>query len=418
MNGSKPTDISTSKQNRSAISQQFLLEEVKTRQQVEEFRKLPFRIYANDPCWIPHIRQEVEQVFNPHQNTYFGHGEAIRWILRDARGEVVGRVAAFVNWRRAHTYQQPTGGMGFFECIDSQEAANTLFDACRTWLEERKLEAMDGPINFGENNKYWGLIVENFNLPPYYGQNYNPAYYVPLFENYGFQIYFKQFIFNRSFDESLPELFLRRVQRLKQKGGYRLANYQQRDAKIFARHFIEIYNDAWQTHDNFIQMTEKQAFNLLKQVKPIADEKLIQFVYHEDEPVAMMIALPNVNEVFKKVGDNMNLIGKLKFLYYKKLTRFNSCYGVVLGIKQKYQARGIEALFFDNLIKQRLHDQHFPYENYIVTWIGDFNPKMIRMMEALGCVKTRTMVTYRVLFDENAEFERSPVIGVPSERKK
>jgi hypothetical protein len=307
--------------------------------------------------------------------------------------------------------------MGFFECIDDQEAANVLFDASKAWLEEREIEAMDGPINFGENNKYWGLIIENFNKPPYYGQNYNPDYYVRLFENYGFQVYYRQMIFDKSFYEPLPELFQRRAERLKNDGAYEVVNYQKSKARVFARHFMEIYNDAWQTHDNFKQMTEKQAFSLLKQVKPIADDDLILFVYHHGEPVALMVALPNINEVFQKVGDNMNVVGKLKFLYYKMTLKFSSCYGVVFGVKQRFQARGIEALMFNRIRETTFKNSNYKYENYIVTWVGDINPKMIRVMEALGCVRSRTMATYRKLFDESVPFERSPIIGIKQKQK-
>lgn len=416
MNGSRQTDISVSRNPTRVSQQKFLIEEVRNSDQVEAFRALPFKIYQNDPNWVPHIRQEVEQVFDPAENTFFEHGEAIRWILRDHQGEVIGRVAAFVNWRKSHTYSQPTGGMGFFECIDNQDAANTLFDTCKNWLEDRDIEAMDGPINFGENNKYWGLIIENFNKPPYYGQNYNPEYYVRLFENYGFRVYYRQIIFDKSFYEPIPGLFQRRADRLRNEGEYQVVNYKKSEARKFARHFMEIYNDAWQTHDNFKQMTEKQAFALLKQIKPVADEDLIIFVYHQGEPVATMVALPNINEVYQKVGDNMNVIGKLKFLYYKTTMKFTSCYGVVFGVKQKFQGRGIEGLIFDTLRRENAQ-KGYKYENYIVTWIGDFNPKMIRVMEALGCVRSRTMATYRKLFDESAPFERSPIIGLKPREK-
>jgi hypothetical protein len=416
MNGSKNTATSTNDGKETpTLTQKYTLEEVKSKEQKEEFRNLPYKIYAGDPNWIPHIRQEVEQVFDKNHNPYFGHGEATRWIMRDAVGDVVGRVAAFVNWRRAKTYKQPTGGMGFFECIDDQEAANVLFDQCKAWLEEREIEAMDGPINFGENNKYWGLIVDNFNKSPYYGQNYNPEYYVRLFENYGFQVYYRQIVFDKTFYDPLPEIYQRRADRLKKEGHYRVTNFKKSQAEIFARHFIEIYNDAWQTHDGFKQMTEEQALAMLRQIKPVADEDLIYFVYYDAEPIAFMVALPNINEVYRKVGDNMNLMGKLKFLYHKMTMKFHSCYGVAFGVKQKYQARGVEGLIFDDLQTKALKEKNYKYDNYIVTWVGDFNPKMIRVMEALGCVKSRTMATYRKLFDENAVFERSPIIGAKKE---
>ncbi|MEM8969499.1 MAG: GNAT family N-acetyltransferase, partial [Bacteroidota bacterium] len=149
---------------------QFTFQAIRNNADKEAFRQLPYQIYQNDPNWVPHIRQEVEAVFDPNKNTFFTHGQAERWIMRNASGKVVGRVAAFINERKAHTFNQPTGGLGFFERIDDQEAAFALFDQCKAWLSERGMEAMDGPINFGENNKYWGLITENYDLKPYYGQ--------------------------------------------------------------------------------------------------------------------------------------------------------------------------------------------------------------------------------------------------------
>ncbi len=390
----------------------FTLISVRTAQDKEDFRQLPYRIYRGDPNWIPHIRQEVDAVFDPQQNTFFTHGTAERWVMKNPAGEVIGRVAAFINERKAHTFTQPTGGMGFFECIDDQAAAFALFDQCRKWLSERDMEAMDGPVNFGENNKYWGLITRNFELPPYYGQNYNPEYYIKFFEDYGFQIYFEQIIFHRSFHDLLPEVYQRRADRLKKQGTYKLVNYKKRESLKFARAFMDIYNDAWQTHDNFKAMTETQAMALLKQIKPVVDEDMLYFVYHEGQAVAFMIALPNINAIYRRVGDNMNLWGKLKFLYYQKTLPVREVYGVAFGVKQKYQMRGIEGLIFDDIIDIVQRTPNYKYDNYIVTWVGDFNPKMIRVMEALGAKQVRTLATYRKLFDENAVFERSPIIGL------
>ena len=394
----------------------FFFHPVSTAQDKEDFRQLPYHIYRGDPHWVPHIRQEVEAVFDPKQNIFFTHGQAERWIMKNSAGEVIGRVAAFINERKAHTFKQPTGGMGFFECINDQAAAFALFDQCRDWLSERGMEAMDGPVNFGENNKYWGLITRNFELPPYYGQNYNPEYYIKFFEDYGFRVYFEQIIFHRSFHDPLPEVYQRRADRLKKQGTYELVNYQKSESIKFARAFRDIYNDAWQTHDNFKEMTETQAMALLKQIKPVVDEDMLYFVYHEGEAVAFMIALPNINAIYRRVGDNMNLLGKLKFLYYQKTLSVREVYGVAFGVKQKYQMRGIEGLIFDDIIDIVQRTPEYKYDNYIVTWVGDFNPKMIRVMEALGAKQVRTLATYRKLFDENAAFERSPIIGAKSEK--
>src|ERR1700722_3059267 len=122
------------------------LAEVKDKKGVKDFTQIPFFIYKNDPNWVPHITQEIEEVFNRDKNPYFTHGDCIRWVLYDDDNKPIGRVAAFINNKTANTFEQPTGGMGFFECINNKEAALMLFDACKNWLTERGMKAMDGPI--------------------------------------------------------------------------------------------------------------------------------------------------------------------------------------------------------------------------------------------------------------------------------
>ena len=131
--------------------------------------KLPWRIYKNDPNWIPHLKQDIEKVFDLEKNKLLKvdketgkQGYIERWLLRDGKGEPIGRIAAFVNPKNAWENDQPTGGMGFFECIDDQKAANTLFDTARDFLKSKDMEAMDGPVNLGDRNMFWGLLIENF----------------------------------------------------------------------------------------------------------------------------------------------------------------------------------------------------------------------------------------------------------------
>ena len=172
------------------------LSEVLTLAQAREFLEFPVRLYAGDPNYVRPLDQDIETVFNREKNKYFRHGELIRWLLVDGAGKTLGRVAAFVNERTAHTFAQPTGGMGFFDCVDDQAAADMLLNGCRAWLLARGMQAMDGPINFGDRDQWWGLLIDNFG-PPLYTQNYNKPYYRRLLETYGFQLYFNQFTYFR-----------------------------------------------------------------------------------------------------------------------------------------------------------------------------------------------------------------------------
>lgn len=383
--------------------------EVNNKKTIKLFHKVPFVIYKNDPHWVPHLKQDVEKVFTPDANKAFRHGEACRWIATNDKGELIGRVAAFYNKKMAETNKQPTGGIGFFESINDKAVAFALLDTGKKWLEERGMEAMDGPINFGEKDKFWGLITENFERPPYYGQNYNPDYYVPFFEEYGFKVYYEQYIYYRSFLDKLQPEYLERAQRIANNPDYELRHIEKSNLEKYAEDFREVYNRAWgrRDGDSFKGMPKSQAMALLRSIKVLIDEDITWFAYYKGQPVAFYISLPEVNEIFKYVNGNLNWWGKLKFLYYKWRGVCKTSFGIVFGIDPEFQGRGVEGALF-NALGNTIQPTK-KYEHVVITWIGDFNPKMIRMLEVLGATKMRTMATYRFLFDRNASFERFPI---------
>ena len=167
----------------------FHLKEVKTRKDIREFHALQNQFYIYDPNWIQPLVNDVEAVFTPSRNTLLRNGEAIRWILVDTNNNPAGRVAAFYSRKIATGKEPPVGGMGFFECVNNYDAALVLFEACRNWLAEKGMKVMEGPVNFGERDRWWGLLADGF-LPPNYCMPYNPPYYRNFFEQYGFQNYF------------------------------------------------------------------------------------------------------------------------------------------------------------------------------------------------------------------------------------
>jgi hypothetical protein len=383
--------------------------EVKTKQEIAEFHKVPFIIYKDDKNWIPHLKQDVEKVFDKNKNKLFAEGgKAIRWILKDNNGNLIGRVAAFINPKTAYTFKQPTGGMGFFECINNEKAAFTLFDACKEWLQKHGMEAMDGPINFGEKNMFWGLLVENFTDISSYGMNYNLPYYRNLFENYGFKTYYEQYMYKRDLSVSAQPIFHRKYSQIKDDPDYKVTNIRGLSLEKVAEDFREVYNSAWSKHDGFKELSRDAAIKIMKAMKPALDKDIVVFVYYKNKPIAFWINLPELNQIFRYVNGNLNWIGKLKFLYHKWRHTPDIMTGIVFGVAKEFQGKGIEAAMI-------VWGEHHivPLKRYKTTtlsWIGDFNPKMIKVCENLGAEKYRTLITYRYLFDRNKPFERCPII--------
>lgn len=381
------------------------MHEVKTDSDKRMFLDMPVEIYKNDPNWIRPLDKDIEEVFDPEKNKYFKHGVCSRWLLMNDSGKAVGRVAAFINEK--YKNEQLTGGIGFFECINDPGAAHYIFDHCRKWLEEKGMEAMDGPINFGERDRWWGLQVEGFS-PPLYGMNYNPPYYQRLFESYGFQVYFNQICFALKVKKRLQEKFYLRHQELSKDGDFSVRKIEKSKLDKYAEDFTYIYNKAWAGHGGGKQLELRTVKKMFKTMKPVMDEDITWFTYYKEKPIAMWVNLPDLNQYFKHLNGKFGLFQKLYFLWLRQFGKCQRFVGLVFGVIPEFQGKGVDAFMIVEGAKV-IQGKH-KYEDYEMMWIGDFNPKMINIAENLGTHRSRKLVTYRYLFDREKEFKKHPIL--------
>jgi hypothetical protein len=372
------------------------------------FIRFPVDLYKST-SWIRPLDKDIEGIFDPKVNKTWRHGEAIRWLLYNDQNQVVGRIAAFTNSKTQDKDNgQPTGGVGFFECIDNQAAANLLFDTSKKWLQSKGMEAMDGPINFGDRNAWWGLLVDGFELEPNYQCNYNNRYYQSLFENYGFNMYFKQFTFARNTYDPLDPRLLEKALNIQKNPDYTFGHVKKNEVEKNAESFRKVYNAAWANHSGVPEMSQTQAVNVIRKMVPIMDEKIIWFGYYKGEPIAFYINLPEINQVFKFVNGKLNLLGKLKFLYHQWRQTNQKMLGIVFGIAPEHQGKGVDGALIE-ATRVMVQEEYKRYPYLELNWIGDFNPKMIRVAEQVGGDISKTHYTYRYLFDRTAPFERMPI---------
>ncbi|MDQ2657846.1 MAG: hypothetical protein M3Y60_10530 [Bacteroidota bacterium] len=383
---------------------------VTTPQHVREFLLLPVRLYKNTPCWIRPLDKDIESVFDPERNKTFRHGECIRWILQSDSGETIGRVAAFVNEKTVRkSNDQPTGGMGFFECINDRDAAFALFDECRKWLVDRGMEAMDGPINFGNRDRWWGLLVEGFDREPNYQCNYNFPYYKDHFEAYGFQVYFYQLTFWRTVQGPISDKLQRKAEIAAKDPDYEFRHLRKDEITLLPDYILKVYNKAWANRRDVPELTMAQARLIVKQMKPIMDIHLLYFGFYKGEPVSFFLSLPEINQIFKHVNGKLDLIGKIKFLWHSIMKTNKKAFGILFGVVPEHQAKGLDGAMV-NSSKKVLQEQYTRYSEYEMNWIGDFNPKMINVVEQVGAEISKRHATYRKLFDETKPFKRHPII--------
>jgi len=381
------------------------VEKVHTESHKKEFLEFPARLYQYDDHYIRPLDQDIESIFSPEKNKFHKNGECERFLFKNAQHKTVGKVAVFIN--KTYQQQQPTGGIGFFDCINDQDTANFIFDHCKNWLQQRGMEAMDGPINFGERDKFWGLVIEGF-IEPLYGMNYNFPYYKDLFENYGFKIYFEQLCFSRPIFAEVSRLFTLMHTKHSKNPNLSAKPMTKNNLKKFAEDFTEIYNKAWAAHGEGKCMHESKVLKMFKTMKPIINEHISWFVYENEKPIAMWMNLPDTNQWFKYLNGKFGIWEKLKFLWIRQFKKNEKMVGLVFGVVPEWQRKGLEGyMIWEGTQHLRKHTDFKVTE---MQWIGDFNPKMIKIAENLDTTVTRKLATYRYLFDRNKKFERHPIL--------
>ena len=371
------------------------------------FIQVNVQMNAGDPGYIRPLDKDIREVFDPRKNVAFTRGEAERWLLQNDEGRFIGRIAAFVldNYTNKGD-EQPTGCFGFFDCINDQQAANVLLNTAKAWLEQRGKQAMDGPVNFGERDKWWGLLIDGFHAP-LYRMNYNPPYYQQLFETYGLQIFFNQICMSRHLRPPLADKFVERHKRIEERGGFSASMIDLENIDKYAADFCEVYNKAWAQHEGGKEMSPENAQRMFRKMKPVIDPRLVWFAYHNQVPIAMYINLPELNQIFRHLDGKFGFWQKLKFLYYKKLGTCSKFTGIVFGVVPRYQALGIDSYLIVEVGNVLLHTKN--YNECELQWFGDFNPKIRNIATHLEFTETRRLATYRYLFDRAKPFKRHPI---------
>ena len=384
--------------------------EVNTPALVKSFLDLNAKVNQGNPNYIRPLDNEVEQVFDPAKNKLFKDGDAKRWIVQNNAGETVGRIAAFYysKYKNKGT-EYPVGCVGYFDSIHDQAVANLLLDTAKKWLQSNGLEAMDGPINFGDRDKWWGLMVEGFDEEPMYGMSFNPPYYEELLSSYGFENYYNQYYYKLSIFDELPPRFKERYEKFNSKSDYQAKHLDTQQLEKFAQDFVTIYNSAWAQHGEAKAISFEQIMKLFKTLKPIMDPRVIWFAYYKEDPIAMFINIPDVNQYFKHFNGKLGLLQKLHLLWMKWRGVNKRLTGLAFGVVPKYQSLGIDSFLIYSSALLLWDIQK--YQENEMGWAADCNPKMVNIYKSLGAKPSRRMVTFRYIFDKQTHpFERHPVM--------
>jgi hypothetical protein len=375
----------------------YTFQKIENKKQADLFHEFPFRIYKDNPNWVPPFRFEIENIFNPDKNPLFGKGECERYLMLDGK-EPVGRFAVMNHSERDVVFDPPLGGFGFPELVDDQHVADGMIGFVKDWHHKRGYRAFRGPVNFGENMNWWGLLVENFEEPPIYGMYYHPPYYRDLFEKTGAVKMDDHWSYKRDFADPLPERMVRITDRIESRPGVSLRPIDMNNLDRDGEMIRQIYNRAWSEQDieerehEFTELTRSDVQEMVKQLKRIMIPESVLLAFVDEEPASFIVCVPDLNEISAETG------GKLRLWHLPKLFRFNKrakhLRTTVYGTLPKYRKLGLEALTFVRGI-QMTHAAAPTLEYLEGAWVSEKNWLMQRSLEALGCHHHKTHRTYR-----------------------
>jgi GNAT superfamily N-acetyltransferase len=365
--------------------------EVRSKQDWKDFHRVPHIVYKEDPNWIAPLQGDIEAVFDPKVNDTFKDGEAACWVLRDNNGQLVGRVAGFMDYARNKIQEHPIGGLGFFECIENETYAFALFEKVREWVEARGATVLDGPVNFGEREKFWGLLVKGF-YPPLFQENYHPEYYRRFFEDWGF-IPYEQILTFRGESGAIPVERLRNVvKRLKQRSNIETKNLDYSQLEQYTRDFCEIYNAAFSKYGHFKPLQPEQVQKILLEAKAIADTNTLSISYFDGKPAAFCAVLPDINELIRFAKGKLSW-WKIPILLIKKAMKKQFiAKGIGFGIHPDFQNKGAYAVIVEHMANTRNISR---YPQMYLTTVRAHNFEAVGVYKKLNVNVDRVHVAYR-----------------------
>jgi GNAT superfamily N-acetyltransferase len=369
------------------------IRKVESRADRDVFIRFPWRIYENDPAWVPPLLLERKEFLDREKHPFFEHGKAEIFLARRG-GEVVGRIMASDDPKYNALHGSNVGCFGMFESVDDQEVASALFDAAATWVRGQGRDEIMGPIDYS-TNYLCGLLIDGFRHPPTLLTSHNPPYYAGLIENWGFtkaiDLYAWWFAKPQDAAERLGRL-ARALKKKRREVSLRRGNLH--DLAAEARRLRAIYNEAWEKNWGFVPFSEKEFDFMARELKPLLVPDLVWLAEIEGEPVGFILCVPDINIAFKKINGRLTTfglpIGLAKLLYHK--SRLKTVRLVALGVVPKYRRHGIAEMLVLHIIEEAMIKRGFIGECSLIL---ENNRMMNRFLEAIGAEKYKTYRIYR-----------------------
>ena len=361
-----------------------IIRPVRTRRDRKRFIDLPYRLYKDNPFWVPPLRLDTTHTLNPKKNPFFEHGKIQTFLAEDASGAVVGRIAGIVNGMHLKKYDDGNGFFGFFECEERYETAAALFDAAAAWIREQGLTGLRGPANPTLNDTA-GLLVGGFDRMPSILMPYNPAYYEDYLLRYGFDRVMTMWAYY-VYQKYLKIDRLRRGAQIvyRRTPGLTLRNIDMKRFDEEARIVLDIFNEAWSDNWGFVPITDAEFARLAADLKQIVDPRMVFILEKDGEPVAFSLSLPNINVALKHLPNGRLLpLGLLKLLASTKLGGVQDVRMPLMGVRKAYQGLAFDVIPVLETIEKGPEYGYFGCET---SWVLDTNNVLKNLLDSIGCI--------------------------------
>jgi GNAT superfamily N-acetyltransferase len=368
------------------------ISEVGSRKERNAFIKFPWRVYANDPAWVPPLIIERKEFLNRKRHPFYRHGDAALFLARK-KGEIVGRIMASDDPNYNALHQTNVGCFGLFECINDRDVATALFERAASWLRKKGRIEIMGPIDYSTNYTC-GLLVQGFEYPPTLLTTHNPPYYERLIENYGFSKVIDFFAWWFS-DPSAATARLRKLAaRLETRARFTIRRSNLSDVEAEAANFLSIYNEAWKDNWGFVPFTKPEFDYMAAEMKPLLRDDFTAVAEIDGEAVGFSLALPDINVALKQIGGRLTTfgipIGLARLLYNK--SRIRKARYIAMGVRPQFRRLGVAEMMVLRIMEAGMVNCGFQAE---LSMTLENNVMINRFIESIGARRYKTYRIYR-----------------------
>jgi hypothetical protein len=362
---------------------------VASRHDIGVFIDVPWRIYVDDPMWVPPLRLERRFHFSRF-NPFFKHGEWQAWIAY-RNNQPVGRISAQIDQLHRQRYGPETGHFGLFECIDDVEVAAVLVHAAEDWLTARHTRHVTGPFNLSINQEC-GVLVDGFDTPPMVMMPHSRRWYGRLLEEQGYQPVKDLLAYWVEVDFKVPRLMSALIAKFSDQ--VRLRPLRRDKFGEEMEILRDIFNDAWSENWGFVPVTKAEFAELGTSLRLLVPDDCIQIAEVDGVPSAFMVALPNLNEIFAELDGSLFPFGWVKLSRIKSRGAVRTGRIPLMGVRKQFHNTPLGmALAFMVIDAPKKLARAVGVEAVELSWVLEDNKPMRAVLDSLGC---RQYKRYRI----------------------